>query len=190
MHQHQNRYPYDDDKNVQKYTMKARPRGIAIIINNKKFINIKEPRTGTDVDAAALVKLFTYLGFLTKCYKDLGADQMRDVLEKAAVLDHTHYDCILVAVLTHGGRKLPEGHTNTILGKSNISLETLSGIDGKFMRESELVELFVGKNSLNGKPKVFFIQACRGKLNNTGVEVNERLETDSGSLYYSKAIVH
>jgi len=182
VHQHQNKYPYDDHKDVQKYTMKAEPRGIAIIINNKNFINIEEPRTGTDVDAAALVKLFTYLGFLTKCYKDLSADQMRNVLEEAANLDHKHYDCVLVAVLSHGSQKLPQNHTNESLNELNISLDTVSGIDDEFMRVSELVQLFVGNVSLHGKPKVFFIQACRGDMEDSGAG-EEVDETDSGLLY-------
>ena len=170
--QQQNTSSDKDCQPKDTYRMQAEPRGIGVIINNKNFkCNSKEDtRTGTDVDAAALVRLFTYLGFWTKCYKDLTAHQMRDTLKDVAELDHTHYDCLLVAILTHGG--------------ADKNLDVLCGIDYDFIKVSELLELFTGKtkSSLTKKPKVFFMQACRGDMEDPGVEVNEGVETDRPDL--------
>ena len=165
----------------KKYKMLAEPRGYAIIINNKEFK--AGPRTGTDVDATALVRLFTYLGFLTKCYKDLKADEMRKVLKEVADKDHEDFDCLLVAVLAHGGVENPPPGVNKNPATPYSSQEVVSGTDNKNMRVSEIVGFFTGKtkHSLNGKPKLFFIQACRGTMTDLGVEMKERVDHKVGS---------
>ena len=166
-----------DDK---KYKMSAEPRGIGVIINNRKFDGNPEPRLGTDVDATALVKLFTYLGFLTKCYKDLKADDMRKILKEVADLDHKNYDCLLVAVLTHGGVEILPAE---VFKSSYASLEVLRGTDHKSIQVSELVTFFTGshEHSLNEKPKIFFLQACRGKATDLGVTAGADDTIEEGS---------
>lgn len=68
-------------------------------------------------------------------------------------LDHSDNDCLFVTIMTHGDRD----------GK-------ILAADGDFMVQ-ELWEYFIGYNceTLIGKPKLFFIQACRGKMTDPGI---------------------
>lgn len=79
---------------------------------------------------------------------------MRGLCKDIAGKDHTKYDCLLFAVLTHGTK-----------GK-------LYGTDGKLVPVEEITELFSGNKcpSLIGKPKIFLLQACRGERKDKGVK--------------------
>lgn len=131
-----------------RYPMTHKPSGLAVVINNKHFhpkcgMNM---RKGTDVDAANLRQAFNFLGFLTQVLHDQGVREMEDRLRKLAQYDHSEYDCVVVSILTHG-----------IEGK-------LYGSDGNLVEVQKLIRLFNGDQapSLVGKPKLFFLQACRG----------------------------
>lgn len=67
--------------------------------------------------------------------------------------DHSDNDCLLVCIMTHGKKD----------GK-------IFAADGEFLVQ-ELWENFIGDKcpSLIGKPKLFFIQACRGSMTDPGV---------------------
>ena len=132
------------------YQMKSNPQDVGVIINNKTFsgrLAVYGPRTGTDIDAAALQRLFTHLGFYTNRYDDLTASQMRQTLKTVSDIDHTMFDCLLVAISTHGN----DGE--------------LYGTDSESIPVEDLTKLFYNNQcpSLVGKPKIFFLQACRGK---------------------------
>lgn len=146
----------------------AYPQGIGIIINNKKFQGRLSERKGTDTDATALMKLFTHLGFYTGRFNDLTASEMKAKLKMISEFDHENYDCLMVAILTHGDE-----------GK-------LYGTDCKEIPEEELTELFCGEKcpSLVGKPKVFILQACRGKKEDNGVTYDAKDGDDDKEFDY------
>ena len=54
--------------------MSDKPRGRAVIINNKNFWDEKQDREGTDCDKKKLEELFTKLFFDTIIYDDLSAE--------------------------------------------------------------------------------------------------------------------
>ena len=146
------------------YRMSTYPRGPALIINNEKF-QAKSglpDRPGTEKDGKALQHLFTSSGFVTSTFNDLTAGGMQQVLQSYAKRDHTKAQCLIVAILTHGRK-----------GGS------LYGVDGRLVKVETLTEFFTGRKcpSLVGKPKLFFIQACRGPKRDTAVKGYE--ETDS-----------
>lgn len=147
------------------YQMKSYPRGICTIINNKVFRNMNE-REGTDADATALQQLFTHFGFYTSRYNNLTGNQMRRLFKDIASKDHSKFDCLLVAVLTHGTK-----------GK-------LYGTDGKLVPVEEITELFSGDKcpSLTGKPKIFLLQACRGERKDKGVKYDMTDGSDPQSV--------
>lgn len=77
-------------------------------------------------------------------------------------MDHSLNDCLLISVMTHGDDGI------------------LYGKDGPYPVKN-LWKLFTGENcpSLAGKPKLFFIQACRGNGTDPGVElISKRILTD------------
>ncbi|XP_065902727.1 caspase-7-like isoform X2 [Dysidea avara] len=155
-----------DASGLPTYRMKAKPRGIGVIISNRIFTCDMPMRNGTDKDASALEKLFTYLGFYTNRYDNLKAADMEHKLKEVASLNHKDYDCLMVAILTHGKQ-----------GK-------LYGTD-KTIPIAPLINLFDGNNCpmLIGKPKIFLIQACRGDDYDHGVNMIDGNDTtDSGTL--------
>jgi hypothetical protein len=130
------------------YTMDPnKRRGKFIIINNKTFDKkTRAPvRHGTDVDAEKLEKVFGDLGFDVKRYNDVTADGMVKLMETAAQGSHDGYNCFGVAVLTHGS------DYDVLFGKDGITTVE------KFCEPIKNCE------TLRGKPKLFFFQACRGE---------------------------
>ena len=142
-----------DANSLPCYRMKSEPQGIAVIISNKIFKN-KGTRIGTDIDALALERLFTYLGFYTNRYNNLTGSEIVRTLKEVASIDYKSYDCLMVAILTHGEE-----------GK-------LYGSDDKLVSVQDLITLFNGNQCplLAGKPKIFFLQACRGGSYDKGVK--------------------
>lgn len=133
--------------------------GQCIIINNKNFDRGTgmNQRNGTDVDAANMMKVFTKLGYKVKVYNDQTVDQLKQVLTLVSREDHSSYASFICVLLSHGD----EG--------------VFFGTDGS-IELRYLTSLFRGDRcrSLVGKPKLFFIQACRG------TDLDPGIEADSG----------
>jgi hypothetical protein len=129
---------------AESYPMTANPRGIALIINNKNFGATLSTRTGTDIDAATLQKLFDWLKFTVRRQDSLTTVHIKKVIKELAEEDHSNYDCLIVAILSHGENDCIYGTDESL-----VSVETLTNY-------------FKFTSSLRGKPKLFFLQACRG----------------------------
>ena len=138
------------------YEMTSKPRGIGIIINNKEFNMSLESRSGTNIDAENLWSIFNYLGFVTHRYNNKTHIEMRSILNDVAAMDHSKYDCLMVAILTHGDYG-----------------DLLYGITGEGIVIQEVIETFSGKRCPTHKPKLFIIQACRGRRHNQVVQLND-----------------
>nr|AAN45849.1 amphiCASP-3/7 [Branchiostoma floridae] len=146
-------------------------RGQAIIINNKDFEKHTgmNTRRGTDLDANNLYRIFSKLGFETKVFDNLPCRKILSVLQLAAREDHRDVDCFACAILSHG----EEG--------------VIYGTDGH-MEVTEVTKPFRGDRcpGLVGKPKLFFLQACRGNEFDHGVDMPDALpevqdELDAGN---------
>lgn len=139
------------------YKMDHKNRGYAVIINNKSFDSVVGlgPRNGTDVDASALANRFAELGFDVEIEDDVTTEEMLQIMKKYAFMDHSDNDCFACAILSHGEEGIVYGKN----GKIDIK---------------KLLQPFKGNNcdSLAGKPKIFFIQACRGTEFDDGTELN------------------
>ncbi|KAG7485357.1 caspase-3-like [Solea senegalensis] len=142
-----------------RYSLDFPSIGQCIIINNKNFDRKTgmNQRNGTDVDAANMMKVFSKLGYKVKVYNDQTVDQIVHVLTAASKEDHSSSASFICVLLSHGD----EG----------IFFGTDSSVELKY-----LTSLFRGDRckSLVGKPKLFFIQACRG------TDLDAGIETDSG----------
>ncbi|XP_062859128.1 caspase-7 isoform X3 [Trichomycterus rosablanca] len=142
------------------YKMNYQRVGKCIIINNKNFdirtgMNV---RNGTDRDAGALIKCFRDLGFEVVLKNDQTCERIIHILKEASEEDHSNSACFACILLSHGEEGM------------------IYGTDG-VMPIKNLTSLFRGDvcKSLVGKPKLFFIQACRGS------EFDDGIQTDSGS---------
>ncbi|XP_015722817.1 caspase-7 [Coturnix japonica] len=155
------------------YNMNYKKVGKCIIINNKNFEDKTGMgiRNGTDKDAGDLSKSFRSLGFDVHTYNDRSCEDMKTLLKQAAEENHSDAACFACILLSHGEEGL------------------IYGTDGP-MAIKHLTVLFRGDKckSLIGKPKLFFIQACRGSEFDEGIQTdsgpaNDTLETDANPRY-------
>ncbi|KAM8939028.1 caspase-3-like [Pelodytes ibericus] len=134
-------------------------KNTCLILNLKYFSNPELPvRHGTEKDCKALKKTFKGLGFQVRIERNLTFAEIKTVMEKVAAEDHSGRSCFVCAVLSHGNE------------------HGINSTDYPFTLKW-LAQFICRQNckSLAGKPKLFFIQACRGKNYDWGIE------TDSGS---------
>ncbi|XP_053525875.1 caspase-2 isoform X2 [Artibeus jamaicensis] len=139
------------------YKLRSRPRGLALVLSNVHFTGEKdlEFRSGGDVDHSTLVALFKLLGYQVHVLLDQTAQEMQEKLQNFAQMPaHRVTDSCIVALLSHG----VEGG--------------VYGVDGKVLQLQEVFRLFDNAScpSLQNKPKMFFIQACRGDETDRGVD--------------------
>lgn len=94
----------------------------------------------------SLKEVFQWLGFSVNAHKNQTAQQMKDLL-KMYSNNHHDGDCFVCCILSHGSK------------------DGVYGIDGATISRDDIFPPFSGIScpSLINKPKVFFIQACRGK---------------------------
>ncbi|MEE6460838.1 hypothetical protein FKM82_001119 [Ascaphus truei] len=120
-------------------------------------------RNGTDADAQRLNGTFRALGFQVKIFNDQKCSDIFRLLKLVSEEDHSKRSSFVCVLLSHGEDGLIYG-TDDCLPIKNLT------------------SLFRGDRckSLLGKPKVFFIQACRGTDLDSGVEM------DSGSEPYDE----
>lgn len=141
------------DSSLKQYEMKRKPQGMCIIVNNYLFENEDLNRHGTKADVKALKDVFKDLSFDVKVCFNLDVHGMRDLAEDIAGKDHSKYDALFFTVMTHGGGD-----------------DTLLGVDGRSIRVADIISEFRVQRckTLEGKPKVFFFEACRGSFSEAG----------------------
>ncbi|KAL8602786.1 hypothetical protein ACOMHN_055169 [Nucella lapillus] len=152
--------------------------GIVVIIINETFRGHKG-RAGSQLDADNLARTFSMLGFEVRLVRDCTLHELKHVLGKVAKEDHSDSDCFVLAMSSHGDETTQDrmsGPQNT--GKSGPSLVTKVREDVVFCTDfylttRELVLHFSDANcpTLKGKPRLFFLQACRGVQLDAGQEV-------------------
>ncbi len=139
------------------YDMNSWPHGIALIINNIKFedLGVKN-RDGAELDEQNLDTLFTYLGYKVEVYRDCKAAEIRDTMKKMKNRDHSKYDSFVCCLMSHGSEGM------------------IQSTDGENVEINEIATHLNGKQckSLVDKPKMFFIQACRGDSYDRGVRTS------------------
>uniref|UniRef100_A0A1Y1M8U1 Caspase family p20 domain-containing protein n=2 Tax=Photinus pyralis TaxID=7054 RepID=A0A1Y1M8U1_PHOPY len=164
------------------YNMNHYRRGHAIIFSHIQFDGDLAKREGASKDAKDLEEVLAALKFNVKVYTDLKYGAIYEVITTCKYTspmvsddvvvfvvsqsDHLDVDCLLVAVLSHGDR-----------GKV-------------YARDHHYPPDFLWKSfsgdkcpSLAGKPKLFFVQACRGDETDDGSRVRMATQVDSQASY-------
>ena len=150
----------DDDL----YTMDRQPHGVCLIFNNHKFHHPYDmekahpARGGANIDQYNLIQTFKYLRYDVVVEENLTAQEMQDAMFEMAKRDHQLHDSFVCCILTHG-------ETNIVHGADSQKVDLL-----QFAATMKLCP------SLREKPKLFFIQACRGEAEHKGLEI----EKDAG----------
>ncbi|XP_023690624.1 caspase-9-like isoform X1 [Paramormyrops kingsleyae] len=149
---------------LQSYKMDASHCGLCLIINNVKFLpeSYLRSRNGSNIDCDKLEKRFKSLNFIVDVQQDLTHEQIIQQLSALSKKDHTKYDCCIVVILSHGSK-----------ATKNLIPGAVHGVDGPTVPVEDITSFLNGEHcpSLQGKPKIFFIQACGGDEKDKGREV-------------------
>ena len=153
----------------EKYNMEKTPHGIAVIINNSSFHSVTpneealQDRRGSQVDEDNLRVTWEYLRYDVRILKNLTASELTRQLMQIALQNHEKYDSFVCCILSHG------------------YLDGVYGTDSKPVKINDIASLFKGNfcPTLAEKPKLFFIQACRGDDEDRGVVVQKDARGDS-----------
>ncbi|XP_012944029.1 caspase-7 [Aplysia californica] len=164
--------PVDPKADVYDFTCEK--RGLAVIINNEDFSQCQDfdDRPGSTYDESSLYHSFQRLGFNVLLHRDLPGWKMVEVLKAAASsYDHRNADCFACAILSHGDQTWTEREWDRLGTKTRLDL--LFGVDGRAVATKFIVELFSDNYcpGLEGKPRLFFLQACRGSKLDHGQEL-------------------
>ncbi|XP_036359066.1 caspase-3-like [Octopus sinensis] len=142
-----------------RYDMDREKKNLALIINNVEFDESTgmSYRQGSDRDASAIKKTLKSLHFEVIDRKNLSVKDMKQIFKDISTMEHAKYNCFVCVISTHG-----ENNNH------------VCGTDGK-VKLDDLVELFLPDRcpSLIGKPKLFFVQACRGRKEDSGAPMHD-----------------
>ena len=127
--------------------MQHLPHGICVVINNKKF-PAHPVREGTEIDEKNLSKTFRYLGYNVEVYRDCKARGIKTIFRGLQARNFDRHDSFVCCILSHGD-------DGKIIGSDSLPVE-LDYIRSLFTATDKCP-------TLKGKPKMFFIQACRLK---------------------------
>ncbi|KAM4558518.1 caspase-8 isoform 1-T4 [Odontesthes bonariensis] len=151
------------------YPMTSARRGVCVIVNNHDFskstVRLSD-RKGTTADERSLREVFGWLDFEVQILRDCDSKKILSVLQQLSREDHSHVDCLVCCVLSHGTE-----------GK-------VYGVDGYTVEITKLMDPFDGQKcpSLVEKPKLFFIQACQGNKEQKAVEADSPVESDARAV--------
>jgi hypothetical protein len=134
---------------INKYKMDHEKRGIALVVNMQTY---EEPnpfklaeRKWSINDVKNLRKTLEYLEFDFQLCQNFTKTQVEQVVQEKASMNHEKSDCFLCVVMSHGNQ------------------DKIVTSDNKEMSFEEIMAPIKACKSLNGKPKIFLFQACRGE---------------------------
>ncbi|KAL9971090.1 hypothetical protein ACROYT_G023576 [Oculina patagonica] len=133
------------------YKMNSFPHGKCIIINNESFHNkaVNPDRDGAKHDEKGLKDLFEELGFVVDIRRNLTQSEINETTREVAGEDHRNCDAFVFIIMSHGE-----------------ACDVVLGVDGRPVYVKDIMTEFkaIKRSTLRGKPKLFFMQCCRGLL--------------------------
>ena len=135
---------------LEMYPLNFSKPGKVYIFNNRNFTHGDESlhsRAGSEKDVQRLFDTFDELNFDVECFLDKTAKELRTYIRKISRdVDYTNIDSVLIFIMSHGKD------------------DKIFGIDGEELYLSDFIQPFKSVEQLKGKPKMFFINACRGNM--------------------------
>lgn len=128
------------------YKMTSKPKGLALIFNVFSYEPYMGNRLGSEVDVERLKKLFKGIGYNVQVQLDSSSardfeTQLKDLLANQAI-----GDSVILTVMAHG------------------SNEGVFCCNRDIVSVDKIVSILGNADIYRGKPKLIFIQACRGSL--------------------------
>ena len=145
--------------------------GLVYIFNNIYFKRPQQfrDRAGAKNDQTRLVDLFEKLKFKVKSpFVDMTAEDTHETLKDLGRRDYTDVDCLVVFIMSHG------------------EMGAIYSSDCKKILLEDFFTPFERNKSLKHKPKLFFVQACRGKDENVRYVEVDKIEMDRREIEASK----
>ncbi|KAI5634494.1 caspase domain-containing protein [Phthorimaea operculella] len=144
----------DNGGDIKLYHTKGRFRGVLVLFSYMEFqYDIETFRNGAQVDTKNLKYLFTELGFKVLTYVNLSLEDTKKTLEglKNGICGEGP-ECVFVVFSSHG-------HARSGTGDTDIRCS-----DGHLISYFEIIDYFNNERfpALQGIPKVFIFQICRG----------------------------
>ncbi|XP_078603370.1 caspase-3-like [Branchiostoma floridae x Branchiostoma japonicum] len=157
------------NKTVQVYAMNHSTKGVCLIINNINFRGLP-PRVEAEADTGRLARVFSSFGFKVVTLQDLDHSKMVDVIMRQGEDDHSNYDCFVCCIMSHGT-------TGKVFSSNDVGIDIL-----------ELIKPLNAKRctSLEGKPKLFFIQACQGERHQSPERTDSLFDVAVTSTFIAK----
>ncbi|XP_026329192.1 caspase Dronc-like isoform X2 [Hyposmocoma kahamanoa] len=147
----------DNESDIKLYRTRGRNRGVLVLFSYVAFqFGIEDYRHGACNDAVNLRYLFTELGFKVLSYSDLDLTETQHALSKLREgMCGEGPETVFVVFSSHG------------YARSCSSDTDLRCSDGGLISRSSIINYFNNDNfpELNGVPKVFVFQTCRGDNN-------------------------
>ncbi|KAK3085912.1 hypothetical protein FSP39_010506 [Pinctada imbricata] len=161
------------------YRVSPDNRGRALIFNMANVTN-NTPLPGYHQDASRLRGLLTRLGFAVDVFDDKRRSQVFNFLRDAQNDNHEDFNAFICCFLTHGDRKKYDRNDMNV-HRSNENY--IFSADHQEIYIEDIVGMFNAENcpSLNGKPKLFLIQACRGTESTQGLQESPAADHDHRS---------
>jgi hypothetical protein len=149
--------------------------GYAVIVNNYSFVmsggvrgRKLATRKGSERDVENVRRSLTRVHFkVREPLVDLTAAQITHELAKIATsVDFKQYACLALVVMSHGNTR-----------------DRIYGTDGEWvLLDRDIVGPFREQAELRGKPKLCFVQACRGDDHTPTIEVEDE-EADAVHMF-------
>ncbi|XP_046547079.1 caspase-8-like [Haliotis rubra] len=153
------------DTDVDRYRMKSKPRGICLIIDNINEVPNRAPHKHK------LSETFRKLHFDVQFHNQLNDAQFTRVIRRVASVDHETFDCVVVFITAHGDD------------------DVVFTVDDRSFCIDELASHFKPENcpSLAGKPKLFFIEACRGEDKQHALKLVDTVDASGATRFPNEA---
>ena len=137
------------------YKMHRGTHGDAVIINNFKFKDSRMNLYGYKQDERLLVDTFRYIGYRVHVYANCNSHIIEGIMRMFRDANHAEKDSFICCILSHGNE------------------ETIADSNGEEVNFLDLRDKMKGDEckTLANKPKIFFVQACRGNMPDTPVKV-------------------
>ncbi|XP_053668205.1 caspase-1-like [Anopheles marshallii] len=122
-------------------------KAYVLVFHHCEFENHEYNRAGSSKDMRKIEEIIRYYrcdepDINENCTKDKIIQKMNTISEK----DFTEYSCLIVFIMSHGNEQ-----------------DSIMAYDGNmYSLQSDIVEQCTMNRTLNDKPKIFVVQACRG----------------------------
>ena len=165
----------------QRYEIRSSPRGLVVVFNyifKENFAGRHSPREGAEYDSVKLKQTFENLNYEVIVYEDKTAGETLQYLDHIIESKLRGKSVLVLVFLSHGGQTNFDG--------------ALTTVDGSIIEVSDIwLRLSDSKCcAMKGKPKLMFLNFCRGPLSESPLQYDNVKDTEVKEAPRDLAIIH